>query len=99
MGLHELGALVAVVEFVGSTVGVPALGEDENVGRQKERRRENGDGLQVDVGVVTRGLAGGGAVKVPYRELVDGVLFLLESLLGSAKFKLLAGPSRSDSIR
>lgn len=29
--LHELGALMAVVELIGGSIGIPALGEDENV--------------------------------------------------------------------
>lgn len=32
VGLHDLGALMAEVVLVGSAVGVPALGEDDDVG-------------------------------------------------------------------
>lgn len=32
VGLHDLGALMTVVVLVGSAVGVPALGEDDDVG-------------------------------------------------------------------
>ena len=71
VGPHELGTLVAVVELVGGAVGVPALGEDEDVVTATERVREDGDGAQVDVGVLAGGLAGGGAVKVPLRKIVD----------------------------
>jgi hypothetical protein len=31
VGLHELGSLVAVVELVWGSIGVPALAEDEDV--------------------------------------------------------------------
>lgn len=65
--LHQLGGLVSVVELVGGAVGHPALGEDEDVvaALGAERIGVDSDGLQVDVAVVARGLAGGGTVKVP----------------------------------
>ena len=65
MGLHQLGALMAMVVLVGSAIGIPGLGQDQNVGRSSERVGEDGDGLQVDIGVLTRSLVGGGTVKVP----------------------------------
>jgi hypothetical protein len=79
--LHDLLALMAVVELVGGAVGVPALGEDDDIGGTAERIGEDGDGPQVDVGVVTGGLAGGRAVKVPDGELIRGVGLVLESLV------------------
>lgn len=65
--LHQLGSLVSVVELVGCAIGHPALGQDENVvaALGAERVGVDSDGLQVDVAVVTRGLAGGGTVEVP----------------------------------
>lgn len=45
MSLHQLGGFMSVVELVGGAIGVPALGEDENVGATTERVREDGYGL------------------------------------------------------
>lgn len=60
VGLHQLGALMAVVELVGGAVGVPALGEDNDVAAvDPEGVGEDGNGLQVDIAVVAGGLAGG----------------------------------------
>jgi hypothetical protein len=58
VGLHDLGALMAVVVLVGGAVGVPALGEDDDVGRAAEGVRVDGTRAQVDIGVVAGGLAG-----------------------------------------
>jgi hypothetical protein len=56
VGLGQLVALIAVVVGVGGAVGVPALADDEDVGGQAEGVWEDGDGAQVDVGVVAGGL-------------------------------------------
>lgn len=57
--LHQLGTLVSVVELVRGSIGHPALGQDKNVvtALGAEGVGVDGDGLQVDVGVVARGLA------------------------------------------
>lgn len=67
MLLHQLGGFMSVVEFVRCAIGHPALGEDKNIvtALGAERVGVDSDGLQVDVAVVTRGLAGGGTVEVP----------------------------------
>lgn len=67
--LHQLGALVSVVELVRSSIGHPALGQNEDIvaALGAEGIGVNGNGLQVDIGVVARGLAGGGTVEVPLR--------------------------------
>lgn len=57
VGLHDLGALMAVVVLVRSAVGVPALGEDNDVGRAAERIGVDGGRAQVDIGVVAGSLA------------------------------------------
>ena len=57
VGLHELGALMSVVELVGGAIGVPALSEDEDVGGTAERIIEDSHGLQVDIRVLTRCLS------------------------------------------
>lgn len=69
VGLHDLGALVAVVELVGGAIGVPALGEDNDVGAATEGIRVDGARTKVDVRVLAGGLVGGGAVKVPNGEV------------------------------
>lgn len=74
--LHQLGAFVSVVELVGCAIGHPAFGEDEDVvaALGAEGVGVDGDGLQVDVAVVARGLAGRGTVKVPLCEETSGQL-------------------------
>lgn len=76
VSLHQLGALMAVVELVGGAVGVPALGQDEDVGGATEGVGEDGNGLQVNVRVVAGRLACGRAVEVPGGKIVNSVLLL-----------------------
>jgi hypothetical protein len=71
--LHEFGGLMAVVELVRAAIRIPGLAKDKNVVTSAEWVREERDRADVDVRVVTRGLAGGRAVKVPFWELVDGL--------------------------
>lgn len=47
---------MAVVELVGGSIGIPGLTEDEDVVTETEGIGEDGDGAQVDIGVVTGGL-------------------------------------------
>ena len=77
VGLHDLGALVAVVELVGRAIGAPALGQDNDVGGAAEGIRVDGAGAQVDVRVLAGRLVGRGAVEVPDGELLGRVLLLL----------------------
>ena len=89
VGLHQAGGIVAVVELVWASIGVPGLAEDEDVVTLAEGVGEDSDGAEVDIGVVTGGLAGGGTVEVPLRELVDARHGLGEGLW--TKRQLLAG--------
>lgn len=90
VGLHDLGALIAEVVLVGGAVGVPALGQDDDVGRAAEGVREDGARAEVDVGVVTRGLVGGGTVEVPDGEVLRLPLLGIEGLLAVRKLSLRA---------
>lgn len=80
VSLHELGALVTIVEFVGCAVRIPALSQDENVVAATEWIRKHGDRTEVDVRVLTWSLGGGRSVEVPFWKILDGVGLLLESL-------------------
>jgi hypothetical protein len=71
---------MTVVVLVGGAVGVPALSEDDDVGRAAEGVGEDGAGAEVDVGVVTGGLLGGGAVEVPDGEILGLPVLLVECL-------------------
>lgn len=71
---------MSVVVLVGSTISVPALGENDDVGGATEGIGEDGARAEVDVGVVAGGLVGGGAIKVPDGEVLGLVLLLRESL-------------------
>lgn len=77
MRLHQLGRLVAVVVLVRCAIGVPTFGQHQDVLAEAERVRVHSDRPEVDVRVVAGGLARGGTVKVPYRELVGLVLLFL----------------------
>ena len=83
VGGHELGRLVAVVVLVGGAIGIPALGEDQDVLAETDRVGVDCYGLEVDVRVVARGLARRGAIKVPHREVLGLVVLLGEGLRGA----------------
>ena len=70
-GFHGFVRVVTIVGPVGGAVIVIALGEDEDVIAAAEGVFEDGGGAQVDVGVIARGLVGGGTVKVPDTELAN----------------------------
>lgn len=80
VSLHDLGALMAVVVLVGGAVGIPALGEDDDVGGAAEGIGVDGAGAQVDIGVVTGSLLGGGTVEVPDRKVGGLPVLLVECL-------------------
>lgn len=71
---------MSVVVLVGSAIGVPALGEDDDVGRAPEGIGEDGAWSEVDIGVVAGGLAGGRTIEVPDGEVLGLPVLLLESL-------------------
>jgi hypothetical protein len=75
---------VSEVELVGRAIRVPGLAEDDDVFPEAEGVGEDGGGAKVDVGVVTAGLAGGGAIEVPLRELIDRLDGLGEGLGGGS---------------
>lgn len=77
VGVHDLHTIVAEVELIGGAIGVPALSQNDNVGRAAERIRVDSTGAEVDVGVLARGLVGRRTIKVP-----DGKIFGLVFLLG-----------------
>jgi hypothetical protein len=82
---------VAVVELVGGTIGIPALGKDKDVGRATDWVGEDGDGLEVDIRVVARSLAGRGTVEVPHGKLIGLVGLLWEGLfMNSCQLELLS---------
>jgi hypothetical protein len=71
VSLHQLGALVAVVVLVWGSIGIPALGDNQDVGSTTEWIGEDGNRAEVDIGVVAWGLASGRTVKVPLWEIFD----------------------------
>jgi hypothetical protein len=70
--LHGVGSLDAGVVLDGRHVGLVAVAHHQNVLAATERVREDGLGLEEDLGVVAGGLARGGAVKVP-----DGAAYIV----------------------
>ena len=69
--LHDLGSVVAVVGPVGGAIVVVRLGKNEDVGTATEGVLEDGSRSEVNVGIVTRSLVGGRAIKVPDAEISD----------------------------
>lgn len=69
--LKDLGGVVAEVGLVGGAVVVVGLAENKDVITATEGVLEDGSRSKVDVRIVTRGLVGGGAVKVPDTELAN----------------------------
>lgn len=66
--LHDLCGMVTVVGPVRGSVIVVGLSENENVISATEGIFEYGGWSEVDIGIVTRGLVGGRAIKVPNTE-------------------------------
>jgi len=62
---------MAVVELVWGSIGVPALGENQDVGGTTQWVREDGNGSEVDIRVVTWGLASRATVEVPLWEVIE----------------------------
>lgn len=71
---------MSVVVLVGSTISVPALGENDDVGRAAEGIGEDGARSKVDVGVVAGSLSGGRTIEVPDGKILGLIILLLESL-------------------
>lgn len=98
VGLHQAGGIVAVVELVGASIGIPGLAENEDVVTLAEGVGEDGDGAKVDIGVVTGGLAGGGTVEVPLGELLNRRNGLGEGLEGKTQVMLAMVVSTSQVV-
>ena len=71
---------MAVVELVGGSIRIPGLTHDQDVVTQTDGIGIHGDGTDVDIGVVARGLEGGGAIEVPLWEVIDGFGSLVQGL-------------------
>lgn len=80
ISLHHLVAVMAEVVLVGGTISVPALSQDDDVGRSTEGIGVDGARTEINVRVVAGGLAGRGAVKVPDGEIFGLVLALFQGL-------------------
>ena len=62
----------AGVSVNGGAIGLEALAQHEDVLSAAERIRGEFNGAKKDLRVVARGLLGGGTIKVPLRELLNG---------------------------
>ncbi len=78
--LHQPRGIVTEVEGVGLSVRIPRLAHDEDVGLEADGVGEDGDGADVDVRVLAGGLAGGGAVEIPFWKIVNAGWHALEGL-------------------
>ena len=80
ISIHEAGGFVTVVELVGRSIRIPGFAHDEDVGRAAEGVGVDGDGADVHVRVVPGSLAGGGAVEVPFWEVIGAFDFFGQGL-------------------
>ena len=71
VGLHELSALIAVVELIGGAVSIPALSDDQNVRGTTEWVGKDGDGSEVHIGIVAWSLSGRATIEVPFWEILN----------------------------
>ena len=71
VGFHELSTLVAVVELVWSSIGIPALGNNQDVGSTTEWVGEDGNRSEVDIRVVAWCLTSRATIKVPLRKVLN----------------------------
>ena len=71
---------MAVVELVWGSIGIPALGNDQDVGSTTEGVGEDGNGSEVDIRVVAWSLAGRATVKVPLGKVLNLELTILWDL-------------------
>jgi hypothetical protein len=99
VGLHEFCTLMAVVELVWCSIGVPALGDNQDVGGATEWVREDGYRAEVDIRVVAWSLASRATIKVPLGKVLnleDTVLWNLGQGLGFLRISLCPnfGPHR-----
>ena len=78
--VQDDGSVVAVVVLVGLSVGTVGLTHDQDVVAQPEGIWVEGNGPEVYIGVVARGLGGGRAVEVPFGQLLDLLDLLVEGL-------------------
>lgn len=67
VGFHQPLTLVTIIEFVGASIGIPSLGHDQDVVATTERIGKDGDGANVDIGIVAWGLTGRRTIEVPFR--------------------------------
>jgi len=87
VSLHELGTLVAVVELVWGSIGIPALGDNQDVGSATEWVGEDGNRSEVDIRVVAGSLAGRATIKVPLGEVFNLEVAVLGDLGESLKIQ------------
>ena len=59
---------MSVVEFVGTSIGVPGFTQDQDIRITTERIRKDCTGPDVDVGIVPWSLTGRRTIKVPFRQ-------------------------------
>lgn len=62
---------MSVVEFVGGSIGIPAFGDNQDVGSTTEWIWEDSDRSEIDVGVVSWGLLCRRTIEVPLRQVFD----------------------------
>ena len=77
VGLHELSSLMAVVELVWSSIGVPALSNNQDVWVTTEGVGEDSNGSEVNIRVVAWCLASRATVEVPLWKILESEFAVL----------------------
>ena len=73
---------MAEVRPVGSAIAIVGSSENEDIVTTTEGILENGHGTKRNIGIMARGLVGGGAIEVPVREFCHIIDLLWERLIG-----------------
>jgi hypothetical protein len=63
---------MAVVELIWGSIGVPALGDDQDIWGAAEWIWEDSNRSEVDIGVVAGCLASRATVEVPFWKIFEG---------------------------
>lgn len=76
VSLHDYGGIVTEVVHVWLSIGHPGLAHDQDIVAEAEGIWVVSARAEIDIRVVARGLASGRAVKIPFREVLEGFDFL-----------------------
>ena len=80
VGLHQACGIMAEIEFIRCSIRVPGLAHDQNIVAEADGVSVHSHWSNIDIGVVARRLTGGGAVEIPFGEIVNALGSLAQGL-------------------